>query len=119
MHRNILEFLAEVPDRQVLRVRGEDVTMNPDATLPALCSWLGLRDDAEAIDEMKHPERSPFACSGPRGARFGNDLLFLENPRLRPLRGELPSLDGPLSWLGDGRGFAPAVRRLAQELGYT
>jgi glyoxylase-like metal-dependent hydrolase (beta-lactamase superfamily II) len=117
-HRTILDFLGEAPAGQVLRMRGEDLLANPDAVLPKLCHWLGLRDDAEAIEAMKHPERSPFACYGPRGARCGNDLLFLEDPMLRPMRSELPSLDGPLSW-SDGNSFAPAVRRLAEEFGYT
>jgi hypothetical protein len=118
-HRNILDFLEEVPPEQVLRIRGEDVLTDPDSALFSLATWLGLRADAAAIDEMKHPERSPYACIGPHGARYGNDLLFLRSPALRPARAESKSLDGPLPWRTDGRGFAPAVRRLAQEFGYT
>jgi hypothetical protein len=71
------------------------------------------------MEEMKHPERSPFACIGPSNARYGNDSFFLESPELRPGRASAKSLEGPLSWRSDGRGFAPAVLRLAREFGYT
>jgi hypothetical protein len=119
LNRNILDFLAEVPSGQVYRLRGEDVLTDPDGALRPLCSWLGLRDDDEALQEMKHPERSPFACIGPPGARYGMDGFFLRSPALRPSRAEPKTLEGPLSWRPDGRGFAPAVRRLALELGYS
>jgi hypothetical protein len=119
LNRNIVDFLAEVPAKQVFRLRGEDVLTDPDRALRPLCGWLGVRDDEEAIAEMKHPERSPFACIGPRGAPGGMDIFFLKSPALRPSRAEPKSLEGPLPWRSDGRGFAPAVRWLAQELGYT
>jgi hypothetical protein len=119
LNRNIVDFLAGVPAAQVYRLRGEDVLADPDAALPPLAAWLGLRDDPEAVEEMKHPERSPFARFGPPGARFGNDSFFLERPVLRPGRAAPKSLDGPLPWRPDGRGFAPAVLRVARELGYT
>ena len=77
-----------------------------------------MRADAEAIDEMKHPERSPYACFGPPGARYGNDTFFLESPALRPARAKPQSLDGPLSWRDDGREFSAEVRELAQRFGY-
>ena len=53
---------------------------NPDLHLRKIAGWLGLRTDDAAINEMRHPERSPYACFGPPGARFGNDRFFLENP---------------------------------------
>ena len=36
--------------------------------------------DTDAIEEMMHPERSPFACFGPLDALFGNDPNFLSGP---------------------------------------
>jgi hypothetical protein len=119
LNRNIADFLEGVPAAQVYRVRGEHLLTEPDTALPALASWLGLRDDPEAVEEMKHPERSPFACYGPRGARYGNDQIFLQDPVLRPTRAKPLSLEGALPWRADGGGFAPEVRRLAQEFGYT
>jgi hypothetical protein len=115
---NICEFLKSVPDDQKMRVRGEDLLTAPDRWLREVASWLGLRTDAQAIEEMKHPERSPYASLGPAGARYGDDRFFIESPALRPEKGKPLSLDGPLSWRADGKGFLPRVRRLAVEFGY-
>lgn len=119
LNRNIADFLATLPPEQVYRVRGEDLLTSPDSALPPLVAWLGLRDDPEAIEEMKHPERSPYACFGPRGAKYGMDAYFLESPALRPTRAKPMSLEGLLRWRADGHGFAPEVRRLAREFGYS
>jgi hypothetical protein len=119
LNRNITDFLEGVPAAQVYRVRGEDILTDPDSALPPLAEWLGLRDDPEVVEEMKHPERSPYAFFGPPGAQLGNDFFFLQSPALRPGRAEPVSLEGPLSWRPDGAGFAPEVRQLAQEFGYS
>ena len=112
------KFLESVPPEQHTRIRGEDILTDPDRHLRQIAEWLGLRTDAEAIEEMKHPERSPYACFGPPGARFGKDRFFLENPVLRASRAEPQSLEGPLSWRTDGEGFSPKVKRRAREFGY-
>jgi hypothetical protein len=118
LNRNVLDFLEGVPAAQSYRVRGEDILADPGNVLVPLADWLGLRDDPEAVEPMKHPERSPYACLGPPPALYGNDILFLQSPALRPGRAEPLSLEGPLSWQPDGGGFAPEVRQLAQEFGY-
>jgi hypothetical protein len=117
-HTNILTFLATVPLEQQRRVRGEDLLADPDRHLREIAEWLGLRSDPVAIDAMKHPERSPFACFGPRNARKGGDEKFLRQPALRPHKAMVQSLEGPLPWRKDGAGFAPKVRELAQRFGY-
>jgi len=117
-HRNICEFLHAVPASHTLRVRGEDIVSDPARGLREMLAWLGLRMDDEAIEEMKHPERSPYACYGPPSAYFGNDRAFLQDPVLRPARAEKHSLEGPLSWCDDGREFSAEVRELAQKFGY-
>ena len=119
LNRNICEFLEFVPHEQKFRVHGENILANPDIVLPQICSWLGLRQDQAAIEEMKHPERSPYACFGPQNAPFGNDHFFLADPVLRPAREITQSLDGPLSWREDGQGFAPEVKALASDFGYA
>jgi hypothetical protein len=118
-NKNILKFLESVPDDQQMRVRAEDLLTDPDRGLKEIADWMGLRTDDEAIEAMKHPERSPYALIGPPGARWGNSGLFLENPVLRPDRVKPQSLEGALSWLEDGQGFLPAVKQLAREFGYT
>lgn len=117
-HRNIRDFLAPLPDEQKMRLRGEDLMSDPDYYLPQIAKWLGLRTDAAAIEEMKHPERSPFACIGPRNASLGNDLNLLKEPQLRPYRAHPQSLEEPPNWRKDGRAFSPKVKQLAREFGY-
>jgi Sulfotransferase family len=118
LNRNIVEFLKSLPGHQWVTIRGEDLLTDPDAGLSGIAEWLGLRTDGDAIERMKHPERSPYACFGPPGARCGNDLFFLQDPSLHPGRAEPQSLEGVLAWRGDGRGFLPEVKELAQKLGY-
>jgi hypothetical protein len=118
LNRNIAEFLESVPNEQKLRVRGEDLLQSPDEPLRRIAEWLRVRTDDDAINEMKHPERSPYACFGPPGARYGNDSFFLASPALRPARAKPQSLEGPLSWREDGSDFLPEIKQLARELGY-
>ena len=115
---NILNFLDTVPKEQQLRMRGEDIIENPRHYLPIICRWLGIRDDDEAIEEMIHTERSPFACFGPFSALFGNDPAFLKGPTFRPHKVKIPSLDMPVPWRKDKKGLRPEVVAMAQEFGY-
>jgi hypothetical protein len=118
MQRTILDFLATIPPERQLRLRGEDVLSEPAVYLPRLCRWLGVCDDAQALDAMLHPEDSPFACLGPFGAHLGNDINFLRSPAYRPGKIASPTLDQPLPWRRDGAGFRAEVRALAHDLGY-
>lgn len=117
-NRLIVEFLESIPPEQQMRLRGEAVLSDGDQQLAAVAGWLGLRADAGAIAMMKHPERSPFAFLGPRGAKYGNDEFFLRDPRFRPREALGHTLDGPLSWRPDGGEFAAEVKALATDLGY-
>ncbi|HWT05361.1 MAG TPA: sulfotransferase [Xanthomonadales bacterium] len=118
LHRQICAFLETVPADRQLRVRGESLLSDPDTWVREVASWLGLRTDAEAIDETKHPERSPYAYFGPENAKFGMDFYFLKDPVLRPTRAKPQSLAGPLPWRRDGGGFKPEVIELARSFGY-
>jgi hypothetical protein len=115
---NIINFLKEVPEAQQLRIRGEDFVERPHQELQTICRWLGIRSDDDAIDEMMHPEKSPFACFGPITALFGNDPNFLRRPSFRKFTPQLPSLNETVTWRDDGRGLYPEVIGLAQEFGY-
>ena len=116
---NILNFLDEVPQHQQMRIRGEDIMSNPPQFLKRICRWLGIRDDDEAVEEMMHPERSPFACFGPIDALFGNDPNFLRGPTLRETKIKLPPLNKPVPWEREQTFLRPEVIALAQEFGYT
>jgi len=118
LNNNIGDFLEAAPRAQKRRVRTEDVLRDPDATLFAIAEWLAIRSDAEAIDAMKYPERSPYARFGPEGARYGDDAAFLRSPSLPADLAEPDDLTSPFSWRDDGRGFSPEVRALAEAFGY-
>jgi hypothetical protein len=118
LNRNVVTFLDELPARQWTTVRAEDLVGDPMIMMTRLAAWLGLRDDTESVAPVLHPERSPFACLGPPSAPYGNDLLFLRRPALRPGKASEQNLDTPLPWRADGAGFLPEVARLAGRLGY-
>ena len=116
---NILTFLAGVPSEQQMRLQGEVLLADPDRGLRDIMLWLNLRSDQVAIDAMKHPERSPFACFGPRNALMGGDENFFRQPVFRSAQPVAQSLDAPFPWRRDGAGLATRVRSLARSLGYT
>lgn len=115
---NILNFLDMVPAENQMRIRGELIMENPREELAGICRWLGIRDDEEAVDDMMHPEQSPFACFGPVNALFGNDPNFLRGPRFRPHTPRIPAMDAELPWRDDGARLRPEVVELAKEFGY-
>jgi hypothetical protein len=119
LNLNILDFLDDVPPAQHMRMRGEEIMVDPQRHLAEIARWAGLRDDAEAIDAMMHPERSPFACFGPINALFGNDPNFLSGPTFRPHKPKIPSMTAPVPWRDDGKGLYPEVAALAREFGYV
>jgi hypothetical protein len=119
-HMNILTFLDELPEAQKMRIRGEDLLAEPDRYLREIAEWSGLRTDEEAIEAMKHPEQSPYACFGPENARFGNNRGFLQAPALRSYSpNDKMRFEGSLSRPGDSAEFSPEVKELAREFGYT
>jgi hypothetical protein len=117
-HKTILRFLQDVPEEQQLLARGEDVLNAPDEALRRIAGWLGIHADDEAIDAMKHPERSVFAQVGPPNALRGGDEKFFHDPVLRPTSGDLPRLDSPVPWSPDAVGLSSDVRQLASGFGY-
>lgn len=116
MHRNIDLFAATLPPGQFMRVKGEDLLSEPDLYLPQIAEWLGVRTDREAIEEMKHPENSPYASVGPAPAFGGNDPKFMRSPRLRPGRVTEPSLSRFLAET-EPRWLSPRGESLLSEMG--
>jgi Sulfotransferase family len=115
---SILAFTSTLPPHQRLLIRGEDLLTDPATELSRITEWLGLRSDSEAIEQMLHPENSPFACVGPWNARFGGDPGFFQDPVLRPIQFQEESLERPVPWRDDGSEFKHEVKDLARRLGY-
>ncbi|MDY6853748.1 MAG: sulfotransferase [Thermodesulfobacteriota bacterium] len=116
---NICNFLDMVPKGQKKRIMGEEFMKYPQEYMKAICRWLGICDDEDAIQAMMHPEQSPFACFGPISALFGNDPNFLRNPAFRQHTPKVPPLDEALPWRDDGKGLRPEVIYLAKKFGYV
>ena len=116
--KGIADFLETVPAAQKLIVKGEDLLTNSDVRLMEVLTWLALRTDAMAVDEIRHPERSSFATHGPASASFGSDIFLVPGPMFRPAWVEPRSLDAPLSWRSDSQLFFPEIKELASQFGY-
>jgi hypothetical protein len=96
-HSRIDRFLRSLPPDRGFRVRSEDVLNDSAPALQGICRWLGIESDPEALEAMRHPERSPYARTGPKGALGGWDTGFMRDPELRTT--ELPSsFDFPTDW---------------------
>lgn len=120
MNFNACAFMDRLEIGQGMRIRGEDLLSDPDHYLRQICTWLGIRDDEDALAAMKHPERSVFARFGPDSARFGNDPNYLSHPEFTQRPIPPAHMDGPLDWRQDGAGgFLPETRQLALRLGYS
>jgi len=116
-HLNIFNFTEQLPLGQCMRIKGEDLLSEPDVYLPQIAEWLGLDTSTAAIEAMKHPENSPYACVGPVGARFGHDYKFLESPKLRQGKVREPRLADEASLTLD-EDLYPAIVNLSQRMGY-
>jgi hypothetical protein len=119
-HHNILNFTDGLPEGQSMRIKGEDLLAHLDIYLPQIAEWLGVSTCKKAIAQMKHPERSPYACFGPSSAKYGNDPNFLESPSLDKKKRERmvePLLKGELEWRG-GQEFSGTTLKLAKQFGY-
>lgn len=118
MQNTILDFLETIPAERQMRFRGEDVLAEPTVFLPAICEWLEMPADADAVNRMMHPEDSPFATLGPLGAHLGNDPNFLRSAALRSSKARLGTLDVELPWRNDGARFRKEVIEMANRMGY-
>jgi hypothetical protein len=120
-HDMIVAAAEDLALGQCMRLKGEALLGDLDIYLPQICEWLDIRHDAEALEAMMHPERSPYAKPGPSGASGGNDPNFLANPSLdreRLAKLSEPLLPGELSWR-PGQQFEAATTKLAKQLGYS
>jgi hypothetical protein len=117
-HRRIRCFTTRLPKGAFMLVKAEDVLNDPDPQLLRIAAWLRIRDDSGALEAMRHPEASPFACPGPPGSGIigGNDPAFLRDPLPHPVAVP-PTLDRPAGWVGNSSLWESAVD-LATQLGY-
>jgi hypothetical protein len=114
----ILTFMAKLPPGQGMNIRGEDFLTDARLYCRQICEWVGLSSDDAAIEEMMHPERNPFAFTGPEGAKGGLSSTFLENPTYSGK----PVTVAPMTVSPDDEGLDPSRRMmvlLGNRLGYA
>jgi hypothetical protein len=115
-HSRIAAFVEKLPPDRAIRARAEDVLNEPAAALRGICARLGIDSGDEAVEAMTHPERSPYAGTGPEGAAGGWDQGFMLDPVLR--EAELPDrFELPADWIVDPW-LSLASAELAARLGY-
>lgn len=118
IQKNIINFLGKIPEDRKLQMQGEKVLNEREDSLRKIAQWLGIAYDEDAIEAMLHPEDSPYASLGPLGAHLGNDINFLRSPALRDGEIRYSTLEGPLQWRSDGKGFTDEVIEMARAFGY-
>lgn len=130
IHQEIIDFTDKLPKSKTMRLKGEDLLAQPDKFFLSIARWLDIKTDREAIEAMKHPENSVYACLGPDLTPGGNNLNFLSNPYFR--EGQIETLSLQSFWqeqrkeffdefgfeLEEDRESIEEINRLAATLGY-
>ncbi|HJX29030.1 MAG TPA: thioesterase domain-containing protein, partial [Thermoanaerobaculia bacterium] len=110
-HRNILDFLADIPRERWMTVRFEELVREPHPVLRDICGFLGV----ESVPEMAEPYRAGAArmVDGPHAvSRMLGDVKFLAHGRVEPTAAE--------RWREAGEvPLGAPTREVAGELGYT
>ncbi|MEM1149488.1 MAG: sulfotransferase [Pseudomonadota bacterium] len=118
-HMVAMQVASQVPAEQYMYLKGEWFFEDPAFVLEQICVWLGLSADADSIAQMMKPEESPFACTGPEDAKYGNNVGFIENPHLRIGKIKIEDLANPLDWREPNEVYLDnETRALARVLGY-
>jgi hypothetical protein len=108
-HRNILDFLAGVPEDRQLHLRYEDLVTRPDIAATSVCDLLGVPfeesvlnpydENGDRMTDGLHPE-----------SRMLGDVKFHEHAAIRR--------DKAYSW-DEGQPLSEACRSLMRSLGYA
>lgn len=110
-HRNILDFLAEVPRERSLKVRFEELVREPQPVLREICDFLGLRYHPEMAEPYR--EGAARMVDGPHAvSRMLGDVKFLAHGRVEPAAAE--------RWREAGEvPLGAPTREVAAELGFV
>ncbi|HSF38680.1 MAG TPA: amino acid adenylation domain-containing protein [Thermoanaerobaculia bacterium] len=109
-HRNILDFLAEVPRERSLEVRFEELVREPEPVLRGICDFLGLGYHPEMAEPYR--EGAARMVDGPHAvSRMLGDVKFLAHGRVEPKAAE--------RWREAGEvPLGAPTREVAAELGF-
>lgn len=119
MQMRIIKFLNEIDKSRVMTLRGEDFLRDPIKTMENISDFAEIPWSEGYSELILHPENSPYACLGPQGAQFGNDVNYLQKPGYSKREFKIPDFSETLiPWRRDGTEFDQAVINLAHRLGY-
>jgi amino acid adenylation domain-containing protein len=110
-HRNILDFLSEVPEERWIRLQFEQLVTDPAAQMEALCRHLGLSFDPAVVQPYERLDAKMVDGVYPESAPMG-DPGFLAHGRIDPSAAATTNGSGGALPLG-----AP-TREVAARLGY-
>jgi amino acid adenylation domain-containing protein/natural product biosynthesis luciferase-like monooxygenase protein len=111
-HRNILEFLKEVPQHRQHRVKFEDLVSKPEPVLGGMCEWLEIPFVPQMADPYQGGSERMTDGIHPMSPQVG-DANFYQHGKLNP--------DTAASWKGSyTKDFLSAMTwEIAAEFGYT
>lgn len=117
---HIAQFAEQMAPGQLMRIQGEMLLTKPELYFAQIADWLGLDSSPEAVEQMLHPECSPYACLGPDNAVYGNDPNFLKHPEFTRREIAESRLDEPQDWLAqpENSAFSRQTIKLARKFGY-
>lgn len=120
MQLRILTFLKDLDLSRSMTLRGEDFLRDPIEQMQIITHFLSIPWRPDYEEMILHPETSPYACIGPQGAQFGNDVNYLLSPGYSKREFTIPTFsDLTVPWRTDGGLFNGEVVRLAHQFGYT
>ncbi|PSL20540.1 sulfotransferase family protein [Shimia abyssi] len=109
-NRNILNFLATIPEDRKTTVHGEFLLNHSQEAFASVTKKFDLKLNPAILNDMMRPENGPFAFVGPASAPYGNDAKFLKNPAFRPQSA---------NQLQQRIQLRPSTLALAKKLGYA
>lgn len=117
---NLIDHAEALPQGHCLRMSWEALISDSASTLAEICRWLGIADDADALEAMQDYTRWEFWGHGPAVAPGGLDPESLEEISDDAMDEAFaaPRLDRVLTWRPEGIGFAREVIELARSFGY-
>ena len=119
MQSRIVQFLSDIDEDRQMTIRGEDFLVNPIGKCEEISAFLGIPWNSEYAEDVLHPELSPYACLGPQGAQFGNDINYLLDPCYRQREVVIPKFGNAIiPWRNDGAKFEATTISLASSFGY-
>jgi amino acid adenylation domain-containing protein len=110
-HRNVLDFLRDVPADRQAHVRYEDLVTQPDRTMRAVCAALDLEFAGELLEPYLNKDRKIPPGVRPDSKPLG-DPKFHAYGRITAERADIQADDV------NGASWGSATIALASELGY-